>query len=97
VATVGSTTLTFGAFPGGPVASVAVTGQSSILTTSHCEGFLDPTQPDTSDHSSDEHVLSAPEIEVVCQAIVAGTGFTIVAKAANNNVYGSYNVSWVWV
>ena len=71
----GSTTINFGAFPGGSDASVAVTGQATILGTSLVEAWLAPIA--TSDHTADEHLLET--IKVVAGAPTAGVGFTIYA------------------
>ena len=46
----GSTTLTFGAFPGGSDASVTVTGQAGILAGSLVEAWILPAA--TADHTS---------------------------------------------
>lgn len=71
----GTTTIDFGAFPGASDASVAVTGQGSILSGSLVEAWLYPV--DTSDHLADEHMLET--IKVVAGNVVAGVGFTIYA------------------
>lgn len=71
----GTTTIDFGAFPGASDASVAVTGQASILSGSLVEAWIFPTA--TSDHSADEHMLET--IKVFAGNVVAGTGFTIYA------------------
>lgn len=69
----GTATLDFGAFPGASDASVAVTGQSGIVSGSLVEAWLRPAA--TVDHSADEHMLET--IKVFAGNIVAGTGFTI--------------------
>ena len=71
----GTTTIDFGAFPGGSDASVVVTGQTGITGGSLVEAWLYPAA--TADHSADEHVVET--IKVVAGNIVAGTGFTIYA------------------
>ena len=71
----GTTTIDFGAFPGGSDASVTVTGQASILSGSLVEAWLFPAA--TADHSADEHVVES--IKVMAGNVVAGTGFTIYA------------------
>jgi hypothetical protein len=92
----GSATATFGAYPGADNASVVITGQSTILTTSKVEAWLDSTIAGTSDHSPDEHMIA--DIDVRVESIVGGTGFTIWLHTRENaNQYGAYNVSWVWV
>jgi hypothetical protein len=93
----GSTTITFGGFPGSAMATVVVTGLVGITSASKCEAFFDATQPATTDHSPDEHL--AVDADLRCEAIVPGTGFTIVAVARGNGAlfeYGAYNVTWVY-
>ena len=69
----GTATLNFGAFPGASDASVAVTGQTGILSGSYVEAWIRPAA--TADHSADEHVLET--IRVMAGNISAGVGFTI--------------------
>lgn len=75
----GSTTLNFGAFPGGQDASVTVTGQTGISSGSIVQAWLSPVA--TSDHSADEHLMA--NIKVFAGNISAGVGFTI--YGFNNN------------
>jgi len=94
----GQTVIDFGAFPGSDRATVAVTGQSSILATSLVEAWLDATVAGTADHSPDEHSMAAAGgVGITCQAIVAGTGFTIVGASSIGRVVGKFNVAWAWV
>lgn len=69
----GTTTLDFGAFPGASHATVAVTGQASIVAGSLVEAWLRPVA--TADHTADEHMVET--IKVYAADIIAGTGFTI--------------------
>lgn len=69
----GTATLDFGAFPGSSHTTVAVTGQTGILSTSLVEAWLFPD--DTADHTQDEHVVEP--IRVVASKPTAGVGFTI--------------------
>jgi hypothetical protein len=69
----GSTTVTFGAFPGASDTSVAVTGQAAILAGSLVEAWILPAA--TADHTADEHWVET--IQVRAGNVVAGTGFTI--------------------
>lgn len=71
----GTAIVDFGAFPGKSDASVAVTGQASIVAGSLVEAWL--RLEATSDHSADEHLLET--IKVSAGNIVAATGFTIYA------------------
>ena len=93
MSTQGTALLDFGAFPGASDASVAVTGQTSILSGSLVEAWIRPAA--TTDHSADEHIVDPPRI--VAADIVAATGFTIHAFS-NNTVphHGKYTVAWVW-
>jgi hypothetical protein len=75
----GTTTINFGAFPGGYDTSVAVTGQASITGTSLVEAWIFPTA--TADHSADEHLMT--EIKVRAGNVVAGVGFTIYGFATS--------------
>ncbi len=90
----------FGAFPGSDIATLVITGQAAILAGSLCEAWLDATASATTDHSVDEHIAESGNMTILCKAIVAGTGFTIVAKTvmdtAGINIYGKWNVAWVW-
>lgn len=77
----GTTTIDFGAFPGASDSSVAVTGQSGIISGSLVEAWLRPVA--TADHTADEHVVDGPRI--IAGNIQAGTGFTIYGMPNNNN------------
>ena len=76
----GTTTVDFGAFPGKSDASVAITGQTAILSGSLVEAWMFPTA--TVDHSADEHVIEP--LEIYAGAVVAGTGFTVYALNRNS-------------
>lgn len=73
MATQGTATLDFGAFPGASDASVAVTGQAGIGSSSLVEAWIFPSA--TADHSADEHIVET--LRVFAGNVVAGTGFTI--------------------
>jgi subtilisin family serine protease len=67
----------FGAFPGVSDASVAVTGQAAIdSSTSQVQAWL--MAKATTDHTADEHRIET--ISVTAGNIVTGTGFTIYAQ-----------------
>lgn len=71
----GTAVVDFGAFPGTTDATVAVTGQASILSGSTVRAWIQIA--DSADHSADEHIVLATMVDVVTSDIVAGTGFTI--------------------
>jgi hypothetical protein len=85
--------LDFGAFPGSTDASVVITGQAAILTTSIVIPVPQPTA--SVDHSAMEHVVDPPVLRI--GNIVAGTGFTVYGFTNNNRRhYGTYNVAGTW-
>jgi hypothetical protein len=74
-ATRGLAEVDFGAFPGAVQAQVAVTGQAGIVATSAVRAWIKPDT--TPEHSPDEHLVAAGQLDVVCTDIVPATGFTI--------------------
>lgn len=88
----GFTTLDFGAAPGGNVATIAVTGQASIVSGSIAEAFM--MGDSTVHHNADEHALVP--LKLSCSAVVAATGFTITA-VSDWRLTGTFKVRWVWV
>ena len=56
----GAAVIQFGAAPGTDFATIAVTGQAAILSTSVVEAWLDPTQGSTAEHTVDEHLMISP-------------------------------------
>lgn len=93
MATQGTTTIDFGAFPGSLYTTVAVTGQASIVAGSLVEAWIRPVA--TADHLADEHIVDPPD--VIAADIVAGTGFTIHGRSNNHlRHHGLYTVAWVW-
>jgi hypothetical protein len=109
MATTGTATIDFGAFPGKTDTSLAITGQAAIVAGSYVEAWIRPTA--TSDHTVDEHIVDAPR--VVAGNISAGVGFTIYAVDNANHgnrgemyckrtcgttprPYGQWTVAWVW-
>lgn len=91
---VGTATLAFGATPAGE-ASVAVTGQGSILTTSQVEAWIEGAT--TADNDENMHLMAGALMRVTCGIPVAATGFTIYADVLAGEVTGDFTVSWAWV
>jgi len=91
---IGTATLNFGAFPGAQEASVAVTGQGSILATSKAEAFF-MADDSTSDHTVNDHRNVGLFARLICGTPTAGTGFTIHARSTQK-LQGTYQVRWVW-
>jgi len=91
-ANIGVGVVDFGAFPGGPDASLVVTGQAGILSGSVVVAQI--RVADSADHAADEHWVE--EIDVFAGNIVPGTGFTIYAKSRGDDLSGQFNVQWNW-
>ena len=91
---IGTSTLSFGSSPGSSEASIAVTGQASILATSKVEAFImgDDT---TASHTAADHRYAAALIGLSCGTPTVGTGFTIYGRCLDK-MEGDIAVRWVW-
>lgn len=89
----GSAVIDFGAFPGSNEASVVVTGQSAIQTTSHAEAWM--MAEASTDHTDNDASYAALFIALSCGIPTAGTGFTIYARSTERQ-QGTFQVRWVW-
>ena len=89
----GTTTIAFGADPGVNEASVAVTGQASIVADSLAEAFVMEEVLGTK--TANDHGYMNLLVRLTCGTIVAATGFTIYAKSTEK-MTGSFTVKWVW-
>ena len=91
----GTATISFGSAPGANTTSVAVTGQSAILSTAKCDAYFMASDT-TSDHTANDHLYAAALMTLVCGSVSAGTGFTINAVSVHK-LTGTFTVRWVWV
>lgn len=79
---------------GSSEASVAVTGQASILNTSKAEAYI--MGDDTSvDHTANDHRYASVLIGLTCGTPTAATGFTIYGRCLDK-INGQFTVRWVW-
>ena len=90
MATTGTATIDFGSKA--TDTSVAVTGQTGILSNSYVEAWIVPAA--TASNTADNHWVE--KIRVVAGNISAGVGFTIYAIVDEGLAHGQYNVGWVW-
>ena len=88
----GTVTIDFGV--GSNEASIAVTGQASILATSKAESFImgDDT---TVDHTAADHQYAPQFFSLTCGTPTVSTGFTIYARSIHK-MQGTFSVRWVW-
>jgi hypothetical protein len=94
----GTAIIDFGNAPAqGSQASVAVTGQTGILTTSQVEAWIMASDSvvDPNGHSADEQQIE--NVEFRCGNLSAGVGFTIYGECWLGTVVGKFKVNWVWV
>lgn len=90
----GTATIDFGAFPGSNEASIAVTGQGSILATSKCESYV-MADDTTGDHTAIDHRYFAALMGLTCGTPTLATGFTIYARSTEK-LQGTFALRWVW-
>jgi hypothetical protein len=90
---VGTSIIDFGTFPGSNEASVAVTGQASILSTSAAEAWLMAEAQDT--HTANDAAYAALFMAVSCSIPTDAIGFTINARSLEK-LQGQFKVRWVW-
>lgn len=91
----GTATIDFGAVPGSNEASVAVTGQTSILATSKADAFV-MADDTTSDHTASDHRYADALMGLTCTTPTAATGFSIHSRSLEK-LTGTFQVRWVWV
>jgi hypothetical protein len=92
----GQTTVTidFGAWPGSNEASVAVTGQAAITSTSKAEAFI-MADDSTTDHSANDHRYFGCFASLTCGTPTDGVGYTIYARSSEK-LTGQFSIRTVW-
>lgn len=90
----GIATINFGAFPGINEASVAVTGEAAISSTSVAEAWI-MADDTTADHTAGDHRLMNSMVGLTCGTPTTGVGFTIYASTIHRLI-GTYKVHFVW-
>lgn len=80
---------------GNEIASVAITGLTSILATDHAEAFF-MAEDHATDHNADEHMIAALGVHLICNKPTAGVGFTITAVSGVGPLTGKFNCRYVW-
>lgn len=74
-------------------ASVAVTGQTTILSTNSAEAFM--MYESSSDHTANDHAYAAALVGLTCGVPTDGVGFTIYARSTEK-LNGVFKLRWVW-
>lgn len=90
----GTATIDFGSGAGTTEASVAVTGQTSILATSKAEAYI-MADDTTATHTASDHRYVGLFMSLTCGTPVAATGFTIYARSSDK-LTGTFSLRYVW-
>ena len=90
----GTATIDLGAFPGTNQASIAVTGQATILAGSKPSAYIGASDS-VGGHTAADHRYIAAFMALTCADPTAGTGFTIYARSTER-LEGTYVVRWAW-
>jgi len=90
----GTSTIDFGSAPGGNYASVAVTGQTGISSTSSIKVWIQESS--TVDHNGFEHLMLNMASGISFGNIVNNVGFTIYILT-ELRVNGQFLVNWEWI
>jgi len=90
----GTATIDFGSFPGSNEASVSVTGQTAISSTSKAEAFV-MADDTTSDHTASDHRYFSALVGLSCGNPTEFIGFTIYARSTEK-LSGTFALRWVW-
>ena len=77
---------------GAAESTIAVTGQTSILSTSQVGCAL--RSEATTLNSVDDIYIDPIDVEIT--GLTASTGFTVLARARNGKAFGTYKIDWAW-
>ena len=90
----GTILINFGATPS-MEATVNVTGQTGILTTSCAESWI--MEAVTSDNNASNHRFGGVSFRFTCGIPVNDVGFTIYVTATAGAATGEFKICWVWL
>jgi hypothetical protein len=95
MAATGSIEIDFGTLGsnGANEASVAITGQSAILSTSAAEAWI--MREDSTNHTANDQAYIAAFTSITCGVPTDGVGFTIYGTSTEK-LTGKVKVRWVW-
>jgi hypothetical protein len=85
--------VSFGAFPGADLGTLAVTGLTGITAGANISAWIAPVA--TADHSVDEHLVE--KVSVFAHTVVPGVGFSLTVAAPQVGLaYGAWSVGYDW-
>lgn len=91
---IGTATIDFGASPGANQASVTVTGQTTISTTSKVSVFV-MSDDTSSSHTAADHQYLPLFASFTAGMPTAATGFPINGRSSEK-LQGAWTLRWVW-
>jgi hypothetical protein len=91
----GIATIDFGTGSGSNEASLTITGQTSIVSTSNIEVYVMGSDT-TVDHTASDHKYLGLFARFTGGDIIVGTGFTIYARSLQK-LSGTFKIHWIWV
>ena len=91
----GSVDLDFGSFPGLNVASVAITGLTTIASGAKLRVWVLP-ESTTTNHTANDHLYFPMFASVSAGGVIAGTGFSIYGVSAHK-LQGKFKIQYSWV
>lgn len=90
----GTATINFGSAPGKNEASIAVTGQTGISSTSKAEAYI-MSDDTTSNHTANDHKYINTLAGFSCGTPTTGAGFIIYGRS-QHKLTGQFSLRWVW-
>ena len=91
----GDITFSFGAAPGGNVATATVTGQTNIKADSKIELYMMGTDSTVTHNAYEHSLLPLLGLSLTATSINPGAGFTAMAACASR-LSGDFKVRYVW-
>jgi len=76
-------------------ATVAITGQTSILSTSKCMAWIQGAT--TASNNETDHLFGGVSFKITCGIPTAGTGFTIYVTSTAGLCDGYFKIQWQWI
>lgn len=75
--------------------SIAITGQTGILSTSKCMAWVQGATHADNDETS--HLFAGISFRCVCGLPTAGVGFTIYVTSTIGLCNGTFKIKWQWI
>jgi len=87
---VGTATIDFGSSPGSSYATVTVSGQTGVTSSTHVEAWLQGDA--TATHNAVEHLI----VPITLRVGDVTTGAFTIHATTDHRLTGTFTVHWVW-